>query len=340
MRTEVEVGAVCDAFELGPLRPGKAEAILDIDSALGVVAELLFGMLEEAHVLGVEAEVDVPVPTLLHPVLVPFLIGAGLDEELHLHLLKLAGAEDEVARRDLIAKALAGLADAERRLLARSVHDVEVIDEDALRGLGTQVVHRTRVVDGANGRAEHAIEVAWLGEVTLVAAVGAGDVGKAVGGRLAVLVLVGLDEVVSTPALVALLALGQWIGERCDVAGRLPHLRREDDRGVKADDVLAAAHHVLPPLAAHILFELHTERAVVPCRAAAPVDLRGRKHEAPALAQVDDGLDTIGGHGRAPFITQKRSAPHPAGCRRMGRVYERRSSTERAVSSSIVSKMA
>ena len=53
------------------------------------------------------------------PVLVPLLVGAGLDEELHLHLLELAGAEDEVARRDLVAERLADLADAERRLLAR-----------------------------------------------------------------------------------------------------------------------------------------------------------------------------------------------------------------------------
>jgi hypothetical protein len=46
---------------------------------------------------------------------------ARLDEELHLHLLELAGAEDEVARRDLVAERLADLRDAERRLLAARV---------------------------------------------------------------------------------------------------------------------------------------------------------------------------------------------------------------------------
>ena len=181
VRAEIEVGAVGDALEFSPLRPREAEAILDVDRALGVVAQLLLGMLKEAHVLGVEAQVDVPVPPLLHPVLVPFLIGTGLDEELHLHLLELARAENEVAGRDLVAKALAGLANAERWLLARGVHDVEVVDEDALGGLGTQVVHRTRIVDRADGRAQHAVEVARLGEVALGAAVGAGDVGEAVG---------------------------------------------------------------------------------------------------------------------------------------------------------------
>jgi hypothetical protein len=70
------------------------------------------------QVVGVDAEVDVPAGALVDPVLVPVLVGAGLDEELHLHLLELAGAEDEVARGDLVAEALADLGDAERRLLA------------------------------------------------------------------------------------------------------------------------------------------------------------------------------------------------------------------------------
>jgi hypothetical protein len=56
---------------------------------------------------------------------VPLLVGARLDEELHLHLLELAGAEDEVAGRDLVAERLADLRDAERRLLARVVMHVE-----------------------------------------------------------------------------------------------------------------------------------------------------------------------------------------------------------------------
>ena len=52
----------------------------------------------------------------LQPVLVPLLRLVGRDEELHLHLLELERAEDEVARRDLVAERLADLGDAERRL--------------------------------------------------------------------------------------------------------------------------------------------------------------------------------------------------------------------------------
>ena len=59
-------------------------------------------------------------------------------EELDLHLLELARAEGEVARRDLVAEALAHLGDAERHVDAAAVDDVLEVDEDALRRLGTQ----------------------------------------------------------------------------------------------------------------------------------------------------------------------------------------------------------
>src|SRR4030088_2415288 len=64
-----------------------------------------------------DPELDVPLVALGEPVLEPLLgVGRG-DEELHLHLLELARPEDEVARRDLVAEALADLSDPERRLL-------------------------------------------------------------------------------------------------------------------------------------------------------------------------------------------------------------------------------
>jgi hypothetical protein len=67
------------------------------------------------------------------------VIRARLAEEFHFHLLEFAGAEDEVARRDLIAEALADLADAERQLLAVGTLHVLEIHEHALRGLRSQI---------------------------------------------------------------------------------------------------------------------------------------------------------------------------------------------------------
>ena len=213
MRREVEIGPVGDTFELGPLAARETEPVLDVDGPLGVVRQLLLRMLEEAQIVLVDAEIDVPVPALLHPVLVPFLIRARRDEELHLHLLELTGTEDEVARRDLVAEALAGLPDAERRLLARGVHHVQIVDEDALRGLGAKEVLGAGVLHRADHRAQHAVEVAGFGELPTGAAVRADDVGQTMLGGVAVLLLVGLDQLVGAPAFVALLALGQRIDE-------------------------------------------------------------------------------------------------------------------------------
>ena len=183
MRRQVEVGPVGDALELGEVLAAEAEPVLDVDRALRVVGELLLGVLEEAQVVGRQAEVEVPVPALLEPVLVPLLVGARLDEELHLHLLELAGPEDEVARRDLVAERLAGLGDAERRLLARRGHDVLEVDEDALRGLRSQVVQALLALHRAEVGLEQAAELARLGEGALGAAVRAVDLGQAARAR-------------------------------------------------------------------------------------------------------------------------------------------------------------
>ena len=48
---EVEVGPVGDALELTPLRAGEAEAVLDVDGALGVVRQLRLRVLEVPQVV-------------------------------------------------------------------------------------------------------------------------------------------------------------------------------------------------------------------------------------------------------------------------------------------------
>src|SRR5205814_4977587 len=103
--------------ELTPFGAGEVKLVLDVHRALGVVRQLFLLVLVEPQVLLADAQVYVPAEALLDPALVPFLVGAGLDEELHLHLLELPGAEDEVARGDLVAEGLTDLADAERDLL-------------------------------------------------------------------------------------------------------------------------------------------------------------------------------------------------------------------------------
>ena len=225
--------------------------------------------------------------------LVPFFVGAGLDEELHLHLLELPGPEDEVARGDLVAERLADLADAERDLLARGLQHVLEVDEDALRGLRAQVGQARLVLDRAQVGAEQAVEHARLGEGAPVAAVRAGELLEAAGRGVAVPLLVGLDQVIGAVALVAERALGERVDELGDVPAGLPYLPGQDDRGVQAHDVVALGDHRAPPLALDVVLQLDAERAVVPGSPQAAVDLAGRVDEPPSLAQADDGVEAV-----------------------------------------------
>ena len=81
-------------------------------------------------------------------------------EELDLHLFELARAEGEVARRDLVAEALADLGDAERDADARAVHDVLEVDEDALGRFGAEKCGIFLAAEGADDGLEHQVEFA------------------------------------------------------------------------------------------------------------------------------------------------------------------------------------
>ena len=205
-------------------------------------------------------------------------------EELHLHLLELTGAEDEVARGDLVAERLADLRDAERRLLAgRGLHVLEV-DEDALGRLGAQVRDRGVVLHRADVGLEHQVEVAGLGE---------GVLGPAVRARTR------LGELVGPEPLLAVAAVDERVGERGDVAARLPDLGRHEDRRVEADDVVAQLHHRPPPGVLDVALEQHAERPVIPRRTEPAVDLGRGKDQSASFREIDDAVHQVGaGHGR------------------------------------------
>ena len=66
---------------------------------------------------------------------------------------------------------------------------------------------------------------------------------------------VALDlGIVGTKALLAVLAIDERIGEAGDVAARLPHPRMHQDRRVEPLDVVARAHHRVPPAVLEFLF--------------------------------------------------------------------------------------
>ena len=229
------------------------------------------------------------------PILEPFEVGAGLAEELQLHLLKLAHAEDKVAGGDLIAEGFADLADAGGDLLAGGAHHILEVDEYALRRLGAQIQFAYAVFVYALEGFEHQVKLADAGKI-LFAADGAFDivlgdillqlrVAPAVAGFLAVGKV--LNQLIGAEARLAGLAVHQRIVEAAHMAGGHPHLAVHQDARVQTHIVLAFLDELLPPGALDVVFEFHAQRAVVPGVGQAAVNFGAGINKAARLAQRD-----------------------------------------------------
>src|SRR5206468_1649463 len=231
---EIEVAPVVNTFDLLEAQ-GAAKIELYVEGRARVVCELLFGVLMELQALSLETQCEVPLHPLLLPVLEPLHVGARLDEELHLHLLELARAEDEIPGRDLVAERLPDLRDAEWDFLTRRLLDVQEIHVDALRGPGPQVPHRRGILHRPHERLEHQIELARFAERPLHPAGGALRVGRA---RRA------LDSrIIGAKPLLAVFAIDERIDESTDVSARLPDAWMHQDRGIEPLDVISRANH-------------------------------------------------------------------------------------------------
>ena len=292
---QVEVAPVVDALQL---LPAEREAVLDVDRLLGVVRQLVRRMLAEAQPGGRHAVPRVPVPAARQPLLEDARGIVGAHEVLHLHLLELAHPEDEVARADLVAEALADLCDAERQLLAGRLLDVLEVDVGALRGLRPQVDHGRVRLHGSHEGLEHEVEAARRGERAAVHGTLQPQPGDDVGvAHVRLAEVLRARQLVEPEAALVRLALDQRVGERRDVAGRDPDLGMHQDPGVQPHDVVPLLDHDAPPGPLDVVLELDAERAVVPDGVDAAVDLRAGEDEAAPLGERHDRLEV--GHGRA-----------------------------------------
>ena len=295
---QVVVGAVRHAPQLAP---AEGEQELEVRGGLGVEAQLLGVVVTQPQVLVLQADAQQPVVAEGAPVVEPLQIGAGLAEELQLHLLELPDAEDEVARGDLVAEGLTDLAHAEGQLAAGGALGVDEVGEDALRRLRPQVHGVLGILGDALERLEHQVELTDVGEVVLAAG-GAGDVlvldevlhlllGEGVDG-LGQLHAVGLapvlDELVGAEALLALLAVHQGIGEAGQMAAGHPRLGVHEDGGVLSHVVGVLLHELLPPCLLDVVLQLHAQGAVVPGVGKAAVDLGACEDDAAVFAQRHD----------------------------------------------------
>src|SRR5947209_8535761 len=120
MDAQVVIGAVGDTHQLVPLLflilPLRKVAIQNVNRPLSVMSKLILALLVELEVLSRDAERADPLLKVLDPRLMKTCRILRPAEILHLHLLKFARAKDEIAGRHLIAKGLADLSYAERKL--------------------------------------------------------------------------------------------------------------------------------------------------------------------------------------------------------------------------------
>ena len=258
-------------------------------------------MVTQTQVLLLHVQVQQPVAAEGTPILEPLHVGAGLAEELQLHLLKLTGTEGEVAGGDLVAEGLTDLADAEGQLFAGGALHVLEVDKDTLGGLRTEIHGVLGVLGDTLEGLEHQVELTDVGEVMLAAG-GAGDVllldeglhlvlREGVDGLIqlhAVLAAPVLDELVGAETLLTLLTVHQRIGEAAQMAGGHPGLGVHQDGGVQTHVIGVLLDELLPPSLLHVVLQLHTQGSVVPGVSQAAVDLAAGEDEAAALTQSND----------------------------------------------------
>jgi hypothetical protein len=138
------------------------------------VGQLVLAVLVEAQVGWVDAELAVVVDAALFPVLEPLGLLLRVDEELHFHLLKLGGAEDEGLGDNLVAEGFAHLRDPKRHFDAAGGHHVLEVDKNTLRRFRAQINRAGRFFHGAYMGGKHEVELAGLAEGVFFAAGGAG----------------------------------------------------------------------------------------------------------------------------------------------------------------------
>ena len=146
---------------------------------------------------------------------------------------------------------------------------------------GTQEHGDAGLLDGADTRLEHQVELARLGEIAIA------GLTRSLAGTLAAaeLVVLTVGEMVGPKPELAVTAVDEGIREPGHVPGRLPHAGMEDHGRVERDDVLPLAHHRVEPQALHVLLEQDAVVTVVVRRAEPAVDLRRREDEAAPAAE-------------------------------------------------------
>ena len=261
-----------------------------------------------------DAQTHQPIGAEILPVGEPFQIGAGLAEEFALHLLEFPGAEGKIARRNLVAESLAHLAHAEGQLAPGGALDVGKVDENPLGGFRPEITGAGGILRHADGGLKHQVELADGGEVVLAAhrahhilmlrneSIHLIEIhGVGVDLRMSV-----ADELIGAVPGLAALAIQQRIGKTRHMAGGHPGLRVHKDGRVQPNVGGALLDEFFPPGALNVVFQLHTQGAVVPGVGQSPVNVGAGIYKAPVFAQ---GHNFFHGFVFLPHVLSRLSVP-------------------------------
>ena len=119
-------------------------------------------MVVETIFLVTQSQCLMPLETELFPVLKPFHFGARLDEELHLHLLKLTHTEYKLTSNNLITECLTNLRYSERNLHAACLLYIEVVNENTLCCLRTEINLHCAIGGRTHLGLAHKIELSYV----------------------------------------------------------------------------------------------------------------------------------------------------------------------------------
>ncbi len=298
MLAQVKVRPVVDALDF--LKTNR-EVIGDIVGILRIMGKLV--VVVPLEVLLSDTVLEIEGPAVLPPVLKNRVVASRLAEVLHLHLLKLAGAEDEILEDDFIAEGLTDLGDSKGKLHAVGLDDVLEICEDALAGLRAQVNQVAVIGNRSLISLEHKVELANRSILALLAATSRTvDVrideslhllmAHRIDGLSGSLVGMGvneiLDELVGTEAGLALSTVNHRVREVGDVARSLPSLVVLENSGIQTDNIIAQLGHVVPPGILDVALKLDAEGTIVPGTGLTAINLARLIDKSPPLAEADN----------------------------------------------------
>ena len=187
------------------------------------------------------------------------------------------------------------------RYRTRSALYIHKVHKDTLCGLGTEVNGILGILGHTLECLEHQVELSDIGEVVLSAGRARNIVvfdegfhlslGESIYGLFENMTCLGAPifyQFIRAESLFALAAVHKRIREASEMSRSDPRLGIHEDRRILTDVIWIFLNEFFPPCAFDVVFQLNSERAIVPCVGKSAVNFRSGKDKAAVFAQCDD----------------------------------------------------